>query len=253
MAIKNIPLIHNFCDRWCERCTFTTRCAVFQSEKQGANEDLDIKNRAFWERLSQNFAKAKTLLEEAAKKSGVDLASIEFTPADAERKEEDLRVKSNQHPAGKLSLEYSDLTRGWLKTQPGMLDKLELLKEELTLGIESQQHAKEQIETIKESLAVIEWYSTFIHIKLIRALMGKGDELFDDDDDQADFNGSAKIAIIAIERSMQSWIRIFELLPGEEDHFLRVLALLEKIKTEVLNEFPNAMRFVRPGFDENLS
>lgn len=27
---KLIPGIHNYCHRWCERCPFTERCAVFR-------------------------------------------------------------------------------------------------------------------------------------------------------------------------------------------------------------------------------
>jgi hypothetical protein len=131
------------------------------------------------------------------------------------------------------------------------MDKLELLKDALTLGVESQQNAKEQIETIKDSLAVIEWYSAFVHTKLLRAVMSQADEDLPDDFTN-DANGSAKTAVIGIERSMKAWVKIFALLPAEEDHFLNVLAMLEKLKNETLTEFPEAMRFVRPGFDEEI-
>lgn len=253
MSKENIPFIHNYCDQWCDRCVFTTQCAVFQSEKQTPTEVLDRKNKIFWERLSQNFAKAKNLLEEAAKKSGLDLAAVELEMAESEKRELDLRKKSKAHAASQLSLEYSDLTQRWLKTQPGMLDKLEALKQDLTLGVESQQNAKDQIETIRESLSVVEWYSTFLHVKIVRALMSKaGREISGDDESkvQCDDNGSAKIALIGIERSMQAWANLFDLLPEQEDHFLIILSMLEKTKTALSTEFPHAMEFIRPGFDE---
>ena len=31
--------IHNYCDRWCERCQFTSRCAVYAIEQ--ADPDID--------------------------------------------------------------------------------------------------------------------------------------------------------------------------------------------------------------------
>jgi hypothetical protein len=254
MGKGNIPLIHNYCDRWCERCSFTARCAVFESESNAKPEELDIKNKAFWERLSANFGKARGVLEQAAEKLGVDLDAIHADIEDVERKTEQSRVDSGNHAIIRLTKEYSDFGHNWLKTQPGMLDKLEKLKENLTLGVESQQDARIQTVTIKDSLAVIQWYLTFLEPKLMRALMGKADDgiLAEDDDFPKDSDGSAKIAIIGIERSMQAWARIFDLLPEQEDHFLKALSLLEKIKTLTMREFPNAMSFVRPGFDENL-
>ena len=136
-----------------------------------------------------------------------------------------------------------------------MLDHLESLKTEITLGVHSHDGAKKETVLIKEGLAVIQWYSTFIHIKLMRALMGK----FDDDgwEDhhglQRDFDGSAKIAMIAIERSMQAWLELFQILPDREDDFLKILSLLEKLKTLIRKEFPLAEAFIRPGFDESVS
>jgi hypothetical protein len=52
--------IHNYCDRWCERCPFTARCSVYAVEQQSAArkpEGQDITNAAFWEHLHSTFAK----------------------------------------------------------------------------------------------------------------------------------------------------------------------------------------------------
>ena len=65
-----------------------------------------------------------------------------------------------------------------------------------------------------------------------------------------DSDGSAKIAIIALERSINAWMKLYELMPATEDTALNALALLSKIKTLAVDEFPQAMQFVRPGFDE---
>jgi hypothetical protein len=250
MVKGNIPGIYNFCDRWCERCPFTSRCSMFSEQLGTSGEERSMKNKAFWDRLSTNFLKAKDMLEEAAKKSGVDLTSIKFDKKASEIQQEKIWNESLQHSIAQLSIEYDELTSEWLKTQPGMLLKLENIKEGLTLGVESEQGAKLKIETIKDSLAVIEWYRDFIHSKLMRALMAKNDDDLFDPGESSDADGSAKIALIAVDKSIQAWLKIFELLPGEEDHFLKVLASLEKIKTLTLKEFPKAMDFIRPGFDE---
>ena len=256
MSKGNIIGIHNYCDRWCERCIFTSRCSVYESESKADPKELDVKNKLFWERLSENFTKAQEMIEQAAEKHGIDLHDLKLNLEDVERKEKELRVKSSKHIIITLTREYTSFASRWLKTQPGMMQKLEKMKEDITLGVESQQEIKKQTETIKDCLQIIQWYITFLEPKFMRALMGKDNdmlsELMDDDDEEfpRDYDGSAKIGVIAVERCMQSWTRLFDLLPAQEDDFLKALSLLERMKKEVLKEFPGAMQFVRPGFDE---
>ena len=253
MSKRNIAGIYNYCDRWCERCTFTSRCAVYEDESDLPPAQRDLKNKAFWDRLGQNFIKAKDLLQKAAEHYGVDLEAAREEIEENQRRKERIKHESRQHPLSELSFEYSGIAREWLKTQPGMLDRLDTLKTELTLGVESHESAKKETSTIKDSLAVVQWYLAFIHVKLMRALMGKlsNNNEDDDDDSHRDSDGSAKIAIIAIERSMHAWSALFDILPDKEDDFLRILSMLEKIKTMTLKEFPRAQAFIRPGFDED--
>jgi hypothetical protein len=250
MAQNHIEGIHNYCDRWCERCFFTSRCAVYAMEAKETDRNQDSRNKAFWERLSENFTRAKQLIEEAAAKNGIDLNELKAGIEETQKKQEEIRLKSQDNPLSKLSLQYSEVAHGWLQTQPGMVEKLTELKEQLELGAESQEEAKIQTNTIRDCLEVIQWYETFIHVKFVRALMGKMN-IFGDEDEtfQHDYDGSAKIAMLAIDRSMQAWLKLYDLLPEQEDEFLKTLALLEKIKTLAQREFPKATEFIRPGFD----
>jgi hypothetical protein len=52
---RNIVGIYNYCDRWCERCTFTSRCAVYVDESNLPSEEMDMQNKAFWDRIGKNF------------------------------------------------------------------------------------------------------------------------------------------------------------------------------------------------------
>jgi hypothetical protein len=248
MAEKKIPGIHNYCDRWCERCSFGSKCAVYESEAGVTPEENDLKNKAFWERLSANFAKAHKIIEQMARERGVDLNELAATEQRHERQSEKQREASESHPVATLSVDYMNLTRDWTASQPGVRHKLETIQQQLDLDPKSFAAIKYTTDTIQDSLAVVQWYQTLIHVKFVRALMGK--QVDDDDDDQQDHNGSAKVAILAIERSMQAWLKLYELIPEQEDYFLRILALLEKINGLALKEFPHAMAFKRPGFDD---
>lgn len=248
MNHEKIVGIHNYCDRWCEHCTFTSRCAVYTDESGIPEEQRDANNEAFWKKLQENFAKAKEILEKAAARTGLP---TQEELSEQSRRDNEMQLRIRQHPIGALTLEYADVASAWLKTQPGMLDRLEDLKHELILGVETEEGAKLQTATIRESLAVIQWYLHFIHVKFARALMSRlpHDQFDLSEDDDYDSNGSAKVALIAVERSMHAWSAIFSILPQEEDHFLKVLSMLETIRKMALAEFPNAMSFVRPGFD----
>jgi hypothetical protein len=252
MPEKKIPGIYNYCDRWCERCSFARRCAVYEQDSEFTPEEKDLNNKAFWDRLAQNFVKAHKLLEQAAEKNGIDLNAIADEIAEINDDEQKLRADAENHPLAKLSWTYSEVAAEWLKAQPGMIEKLEALKYNLEKGISNTERVRSETEQIQDCVAVIQWYETFIHVKIMRALMGKAN---DDDWEQEhgfqrDFDGSAKIALLGVERSSQAWVTLYELLPEQEDQFLEILAMLERIKKLTLREFPRASTFIRPGFDE---
>ena len=73
MTKRKIEGIYNYCDRWCERCTFTSRCTVYEDETDLNPEERDISNKAFWERIGQNFLKAQKILQKAAAHQGIDV------------------------------------------------------------------------------------------------------------------------------------------------------------------------------------
>ena len=253
MNPAKIEGIYNYCDRWCERCHFTKRCEIYDQDSKLPGGHVDEKTRAFQERLSKNIDKANDLLRQAAMAAGIDVEAALARVDDTMRRTAEIQLEVQQHPLIVLSVEYSMIGRHWLKTQPGMLDHLESLKTELTLGVETNQGAKRETHLIKDGLATIHWYLDFIHDKLSRALLGKlgaAEYNASVDRGQCDHDGSAKIAIIAIDRSIDAWSGIFSILPGEEDHFLKVLSLLEKMKKLAMAEFPLASSFVRPGFDQ---
>jgi hypothetical protein len=256
MGDQKIPGIYNYCDRWCERCTFTNRCAVFENELDAPAGSQDMNNTAFWERLAENFSKAREVLQQAAEHHNIDLKAIAQEANDIDLKQKIIRQESRDHALGEISFEYSKRSMDWLKRQPGMLDKLEEMKSELTMGVESIEAGKEKMAMIKDCLAIIKWYETFIHVKLMRALSGKMNAVdysfveMEESPYGSDSDGSAKIALLGIERSMNAWVKLFELLPQHEDEFLTVLGLLDKLKKLAIEEFPNAMNFKRPGFDE---
>ena len=94
---KLISGIHNYCDRWCERCAFTTRCAVGIEETKITDKERDITNIEFWNSLSENFEKTFLLLEKAAKFHGIDLNEVSKQNEDEYLKREKSRPTHSDH------------------------------------------------------------------------------------------------------------------------------------------------------------
>src|SRR5580765_8450546 len=73
--------IYNYCDRWCERCPFTSRCLVYATEKEDKDESPqshDITNEAFWRKLGSIFQEAQEMTASWAEEAGVDLTEIDL-------------------------------------------------------------------------------------------------------------------------------------------------------------------------------
>ncbi|MBA2561762.1 MAG: hypothetical protein H0V14_02410, partial [Chitinophagaceae bacterium] len=244
--------IYNYCDRWCERCYFTSRCRVYENLDELKPEQLDVHNKAFWESLSKNFEDAIILLHKAAEKHGIDLNNISEEEHN-KYKEQDLQTQKEIKASlpGKLTKEYSNIADTWLKNFRSTKIFEEKLIKNFELGIESEVNTKKIVAEIKDCIEIIQWYLHFIYVKFSRALSGKieDDGWEEENGFQKDSDGSAKIALISTQRSFEAWLKLFGLMPDEEENIIPILALLQKIKTEGEKEFPNAKNFIRPGFD----
>ena len=106
---------------------------------------------------------------------------------------------------------------------------------------------------IVEALDIVAHDSAFIGAKVHRALHGRdrsehGEDAFEDDAVQNDWNGSAKVALISVERSETAWQTI---AAASSDPVATILAdQLADLRRLIIEAFPQAKSFVRPGFDE---
>jgi hypothetical protein len=246
--------IYNYCDHWCERCTFTTRCRNHESTSELSSEQLDVSNRIFWDTISPNIEKAIQLLHKSAKENGIDLDKV-ITEEESMRYQERspfLHTATKDHLLSRLCKQYQTIVIPFIEDSENFVDKANELVDHLHLGMKSAEEVVQVITNIGDCLDIIQWYVYFMDTKLQRALRGKmeGEEWEIENGYQRDSDGSAKIAMIAIERSIGAWIRLHELMPATEDMALRALSLLTQVKNKSEGEFPQAMKFKRPGFDE---
>ena len=56
--------IYNYCDRWCERCSFTSRCMLYAMEEEDRDDPAanDINSEEYWNKLSAIFKQTHEMI-----------------------------------------------------------------------------------------------------------------------------------------------------------------------------------------------
>lgn len=234
-----IPGIYLYCDRWCERCAFTSRClsyaqtAELQEEQGDDPASQDLSNEKFWERLKEVFQQTKEMIEEYAAEQGIALDTIDAEAALAEHREHSRAAR--EHRLTKAAERYGFMVKEWFDREA---DELERAWEE-----------SGQDEALEDAVEVIRWYQFFPAAKLVRALL-RDDSEQDESDWQSDAQGSVKVALIGMDRSLMAWGRLQLCWPEKADSIMPILTHLETLRRQTEQAFPNARSFIRPGLDE---
>src|SRR4249919_3591432 len=230
-----IPGIYNYCHHRCEQCPFTGRCFSFRQEQQEAH---DHPERSLEDHMEANFTRAAALMKAWCEQHGIDLGAVEEMP---EADESDRTTESGDEEKAHAEA-LQQMARRYSSEAYHIVEPLSNL---------SRFHA--WAPAVAAAIDTIGWYSGLIPAKIGRALHGAANEgpFVDDDPVQNDWNGSAKVARLAIAESIAAWRTLFEAGDTPVDASIREMAdLLAQIDRDLAARFPLAMEFVRPGFDE---
>ena len=224
MEIRNgfIVGIFNYCDRWCDACAFTSRCRLFADAAEiEASLDPGLKALVEAPALGRETAPPPPWLEELLRE--MDEALLE--PADgAELREpslptEHLAIEQRVH-------DYGLRTYAWL------------------------QQRKFLSNDPVDPHAVIVWFHILIGTKTHRALHGLAEDQPEDRDWPADYDGSAKVALLGIDRSHAAWLELIERRVVTDPEAAPFIADLVWLGEALERVFPAARAFVRPALDE---
>ncbi len=242
---KYIPGIYNYCDRWCERCQFTSRCLNHSLEEDHNCKlgEIDQANERFWDSIKNSFELAFSLIEDLAKEEGVDLQSIEI--------EEDDEIDNKVDILTYRSMNYAKMVDEWFKNNQNIIEN-EVLKSKKRSHLKLiNPHTTEISISLKEVVEVINYYQYAITVKLSRAIKSRDSEAkIRLEDISKDSDGSAKIALIEIDRSINAWSSLLKYFEDEKRDILKIINYLKQIREIAEKEFPDARSFIRPGFDE---
>jgi hypothetical protein len=197
-------------------------------------ETQDIRNEAFWRKLSGILGETLELLREAGKKWGIDLETLDSVSDTESMRANDEAAEG--HVISRAAKSYSKMVEDWFREGEGLF-------------FETATAVSEGV-NLEEAFEVIRWYQYFIAAKVTRAIRGKIEEDEEGCDQFAsDSDGSAKIALIAIDRSIGAWAVIPHYNNLYAESVLEIISFLDRLRQAVEETFPNARSFIRPGFD----
>ena len=248
-----IPGIYNYCDRWCEKCELSHKCLTHvMGTKLAARKELKPdKNmprgmKGLQLRLRIFLKLVKEIMKEMAEERGIAVKDI----CDSEdlmegcllRKGGDVPVdKKRMDAAGK-----TDIVRTSMIYEALGEKCLEAIYETLDTDPDDESLVYDK----DPDLAVVGWYVSFVESKLRRAVYDMNSPEQERILRNEDYNGSVKVALIGMDRSLVSWEVVREKFPGWEKDIDRILVVLKELLKDVEEQFPDARAFLRPGFEK---
>jgi hypothetical protein len=209
--------IFNYCDRWCERCSLSGRCSVFAEEQ----------------RMVLGAPASFTQLM-SPRSLGAAAAGFDGGQPD-DRTDLQLDEESLRQAAPHFTVEEEDFHR-----------RVSELGRRLAAWLAPEGLASEP--AVAEAAAVVRHFGFVIGPKVYRALRGRAH--IAEDGPRSDALGSAKVALVALDRLGGAWLRLAELGAISLMDAAPVLTELQQLTTTLDRLFPRARSFVRPGFDE---
>lgn len=255
-----VPGIYNFCDRWCEKCAQQSKCMSYvvgkkMEKKLGMTlrESLHANQESTWTYLKNIFDTTYEILHELAEERGIDMEDI-YAAEDMEKgfwsEEVDEELKDAEcDRLGEQVVQIVQVCIIYTNLCEECLDKVFALldEKEWTLG------SPEGKET-EEALDRINWYVDVISNKVKTALLALYHSLDPEMRDicyEDGYNGSAKVALLAIRISTEAWetLKKYCTLQVVKD-IVHVQVVLEQLQRDIEARFPGAHAFRRPGFDD---
>ncbi len=253
-----VPGIYNYCDRWCERCKLQIRCMSYMMGKKlkertrvNLGEDMPDDDESALARLKNIFDSTFDVLRELADERGMGIEEIySAEKVDKGFWGEDYEDLEDQDEEVARQVESEDMMK-CERIYHALADKCQEDIYQWFDSVEIPQGKSPRTREVEDALLEVNWYMDLIRSKMKRALCGYflyADKL-NVTQEEEDYNGSAKVMLLAVEISRVAWAVIRDHVPGFGLEASRAIVVLEQLEEDIDAFFPNARSFKRPGFD----
>ncbi len=230
---KYIKGIYNYCDKWCEKCPFTSRCLHYIISTNPGVCEFDSTKMIREPYIYEDIPVGGILRSETAC-LGIPL----YKPLDKAT----LKIvrEANRLVSVKLAYKY-------ISVADNLFDKIDDIVKDSFIS------NKKYFQEIRSASEVLTAYHFEIYSKLLRAStsqLTKKKLIFEQYSYFNEANGSAKAALIFVNRSITAWKKLLFHFLFLNKKMNKVVLLLEKIYSNIENDFPGAKNFKHNWFDE---
>jgi len=229
-----IPGIHNYCDRWCERCAFSSRCRAFAIEMTIAVDGFEGELAAAAAGLAPDPGEGGPgfdFLAEAEDEAATDPEiEREMLRRDAEW------LVADAHPLMEMAKTLTKLAEPLIEGASGRAEA-----------------GGKEAEASRGPLEVLCRYRYLVQAKIHRALLGREEGPDLDDEGRplpSDADGSAKIAHITCGAALEAARHLAALDPALALPVAAYAQTAEQVLRLIDQAFPWQRAFRRPGFDD---
>ncbi len=260
---ENISGIYNYCDRWCEKCTYTNRCLLFKQEAEREikhilrdenKNDPDILAKDLKDDLQEAFEHINKFMDEE------DEQYEEFEMDDFEDDDDDEAGFEKEFFEEEISDEERPSTFLKNADNPLILLSENLFKDfynyydRLKLKFPDELEEKNLQSLLQQNLDILGWHTPQLHVKIRMSYWNKHklskskDPEFAEIDEEM-LNVSSRIAFIGIEKCITALNFLYQQKPEVQAETKFILNTVIQIKNIFIEEFPDAQTYKRPYFD----
>lgn len=220
--------IYNYCDQWCAYCPHTERCLAYKCLRdQEQRHPGDI-----FEDLAASVNEMISFSRDVVQAEGgpAALAEIAALPPIGTS----LDPPQIDDPLERRGREYAMETARFLASVAPTLPS-----------------PKPTIGGAPSAIEVVVWYHALIAVKIYRALASAALARNGKPGLADDAQGSAKVALLGIDRSRKALRQLQGKL--HDARIERLIGRLERLAAGVERRFPDARNFIRPALDEGAA
>lgn len=262
---ENISGIYNYCDRWCEKCTYTNRCLLFKQEAEREikhilrdenKNDPDILAKDLKDDLQEAFEHINKFMHEEDEQYE-EFEMDDFEDDDDEDHEDGFEgeffneeISDDERPSTFLKNADNPLVSLSEMLFKDFYKYYDLLKSRFPDELEE----KNSQSPLQQNLDVLGWYTPQLHVKIRMSYWNKhklskakDPEIAEIDEEM--LNVSSRIAFIGIENCIAALNFLYLQKPELQSETQSILNTVLQIRKIFVEEFPDAQTYKRPYFD----
>jgi len=258
---ENISGIFNYCDRWCEKCSYINRCLLFKQEAEREikhilwdedKNDPDLIAKDLADDFKETFAHINNFMCEK------DEVFEEFEKDDYE----DDFVDEDEDGFFKEEIDKAERPSTFLENSENFLILLseKLFRDfykyydHLRLKMPDDLEENNPQSVLRQYLDTLGWYTPQINVKIRmcywnkhKLSKAKDPEIAEMDEEM--LNVSARIVFVGVENCINALKNLPQQKLESESEIVSLFTMIKQIKEMLINEFPMVLTYKRPYFD----